>query len=148
VPATLAGSTNYKALLVDGAARIATATGDLGDGQTDWVLEANREYRRADDRSVFTANAARLFGFSGGATLANPVSVSGGSFWTGLSVDWTYMGATIACNGWTSSSAGVSGEVGLADQTGAGSIHAGAETCDRTTRTIGGASIGLLCIEQ
>lgn len=149
VPATLAGSTNYKALLVDGAARIATATGDLGDGQTDWALEANREYRRADDRSVFTANAARLFGFSGGATLTHTFGTGAGAFWTGLNIDWTYVGAgAISCNTWSSANAGVSGEFGLADQTGAGSIHAGAETCDRTTRAIGGASIGLLCIEQ
>lgn len=151
VPAALAGSSNYKALLVDGAARIATATGDLGDGQADWVLEANREYRRADGLSVFTTNAVRLFSFDvfgSGATLSNPVSVSAGSFWTGLSVDWTYMGAAIACNGWTSASAGVSGEVGAGDQTGLAAIHEGAETCNRTTRSVGGAPIGLLCIEQ
>ncbi len=77
-------SGTFRAMIVDGAARIASVTANAGDGQMDWVLQANTEYRRQDGTTVVgTTNSAALFTFP----LDN--AFGSGPAWTGLDTDWT-----------------------------------------------------------
>ncbi|MDV6234502.1 DUF1554 domain-containing protein [Leptospira ellisii] len=141
----------FKALLVSehggvGNTRLASRTTDanfngLGDGQVDWVLSANTEYRRIDGTTVvFQTNERRLFDFFPNNRLQNPFTDTNGlEIWTGLNPDWSVANS---CVDWTSNTAGGGdiGEIGFPDESDAGSVHLVAKNCDETAR--------LLCVQQ
>ncbi|EMJ92269.1 PF07588 family protein [Leptospira kirschneri str. JB] len=104
VPADLKGSPyySYKALLADGINRRASVAGNAGDGQINWVLQANTVYSQATTGTptIGTTNSKKLFTFP----LTNkirPDSITdlGGITWTGLNPNWTT--APYNCNNWT-----------------------------------------------
>lgn len=73
----------FKAFLVDpqNNMRRASVTADAGDGQIDWVLQANKQYRRSDGITIVaTSNAVRLFTFPLTASFVTGM----GGHWTGL----------------------------------------------------------------
>jgi hypothetical protein len=109
---TTAGLTTtgtYKALLVDGTARVAcinanctpTNAGDF----VDWVFEANTNYYRANGTTLIqTSGANRLLPFN----LLN--AMGAGSVWTGLSPSWT---TGVTCTAWTTTAGtGAFGDAG------------------------------------
>ncbi|WP_000836869.1 endostatin-like outer membrane lipoprotein LenD, partial [Leptospira interrogans] len=104
VPADLKGSPyySYKALLADGINRRASVTGNAGDGQINWVLQASTVYSQATTGTptIGTTNSKKLFTFP----LTNkirPDSITdfGSITWTGLNPNWTT--APYNCNNWT-----------------------------------------------
>ena len=98
------GST-YRALVVDGSTRIATVTGNAGDGQVGWVVAAYTRYTSAETSAlVFITDNTRLIGASGGQDrdLLAPIhSDDGWGSWTGANADWT--SSTSDCVNWSSS---------------------------------------------
>lgn len=104
VPADLKGSPyySYKALLADGINRRASVTGNAGDGQINWVLQASTVYSQATTGTptIGTTNSKKLFT----CPLTNkirPDSITdfGSITWTGLNPNWTT--APYNCNNWT-----------------------------------------------
>ncbi|WP_158586486.1 DUF1554 domain-containing protein [Leptospira stimsonii] len=147
-PNGLGTTGNFKALLVTGNAgagntRIASLNADanfngLGDGQVDWVLRADTEYRSANGTTiVFRTNSRRLFDFNPANSLQNSFTTTGGTgIWTALNPDWS---AAPSCTNWTVD-AGGQGEVGLPTEKDVQSIHIGTINCNTTAR--------ILCVEQ
>ena len=85
---TLGLSGTFKALIAAGNVSIRTATvsPDVGDGQVDWVLDANRTYVRTDiETTIGVTGANGLFTFP----LQNAFSDSAGQHWTGMLINWT-----------------------------------------------------------
>lgn len=125
-----------KAFLVGGATRRASQTANAGDGQIDWVLLANQQYRQANGTTVIgTTNANRLFTFP--LTAPSGLVSSGIVFKTGLTSTWMNSGND--CGAWSNT-------VGNQDL-GTGNIN--------NTTAIAGGSIAcanpgyyLLCVEQ
>ncbi|WP_165781766.1 DUF1554 domain-containing protein [Leptospira adleri] len=148
-PAGLGTTGRFKALLVTGignpdSTRIASMNVDanfngLGDGQTNWVLKADTEYRRTDGTTVvFRTNSRRLFDFLPANLLQNSFATTAGTgIWTALEGNWRSIGS---CAFWTSADAGDGGEIGLPNERDIQSIHGGTITCNTTAR--------VLCIEQ
>jgi hypothetical protein len=90
----------YKAMLVDGVSRKASATANAGDGQIDWVLLPNTAYFRSDGTTqIMTANVNGIFNFSVPLFLTNSFLGVMQSYWTGLNSDWTTFPSH--CNNWT-----------------------------------------------
>ena len=90
------GAGTFKALLVDGSARVActsaSCTAAMG---VDWVLAPNTTYYRADDSTqIGTTTAAATFAFA----IKNPISNSAATAFTGLDADWTTASAA-TCSG-------------------------------------------------
>ena len=116
--AQAAGGGSFKALLVDGTARVACTSANCAtSGATehkDWVLAAGQEYRRLGTTIVIgTTNSAGLFE----APLASAISVDSGiNWWTGFNPDYTDSGNNEQCGDWTNSIA--SGIFGASNQTG------------------------------
>ncbi|AOP34715.1 hypothetical protein A0128_13145 [Leptospira tipperaryensis] len=133
-PSGLTGT--YKAFLVS------TGTRTISPAKIDWVLYANKEYRRKDGTTVtFTTNAQAIV--SGNFTNG----IDGGTqtfFWDGLSDATWNVGNT--CQGWTSSLAGDGGQAGNTTDTAAFGAGAGGAfavdtwNCNLAQR--------LLCVEQ
>lgn len=123
----------WKALIVDGTARRATITGNVGDGQIDWVLLPDMKYVRASDGlEIMVTNSARLFPFG---NLSNPIAF-GRLPWTGLFGNWQ---GGPSCGNWTSGTGnGISGD---GSQTGSASIAFTLTTCTGQLRS-------LICVEQ
>lgn len=105
----------FKAFLVAGAGNIRTAsiTANAGDGQVEWVLQANKTYVQEDQTTVIqTSNANALWNFP----LQNPASSSAGQFWSGMNNNWTTGGTpnsnlcdTTSLTSWTTASFGTPG---------------------------------------
>ncbi|MCE9598948.1 MAG: DUF1554 domain-containing protein [Spirochaetia bacterium] len=128
-------SSDYKALIVDGANRQASATANLGDSQIDWVLKANTSYYLSDQTLLMTTNATSIFVF--GTLLAQPAT-SGVSWWTGMDLNWA---TGLACTGSVWASTGGSASRGLPGVTGTTAIGSAAgQLCTSTFR--------LLCVRQ
>ncbi|WP_244284559.1 DUF1554 domain-containing protein [Leptospira barantonii] len=126
----------YKALLVSNGTRTISPT------KVDWVLFANKEYRRQDGTTVtFTTNAQAIVT----ANFTN--GIDGGAqtfFWDGLSDAAWNVGST--CQGWTSVNAGDIGNAGNTTDTSAfGAGTGGAFAIDSWNCN---ARQNLLCIEQ
>lgn len=126
-------SGTYKAMVVDGATRIASTTANAGDGQVDWVLHATTEYRRPDGLIVMTSDANRIFVFG-----ALTTSIATGTFNTGLNADWT---TGTHCTGWTDNTAGGQRRFGNGSATAATAISQAQTGCNGATR-------GLYCAQQ
>ena len=130
----------FKALLVDGTARIACTsaqctTSGAAEG-VDWVLAPNTQYVRADGTTVIgTTSGAAIFSFP----LDASIGTSGLTYWTGLNTDWTT--STDSCAGWTQTS-GVFATQGLADFSDNNAIAGVGESC----ATLAGAFFA--CVEQ
>ncbi|WP_167881221.1 DUF1554 domain-containing protein [Leptospira gomenensis] len=150
-PANAPIGSTFKALLVSehggpGNTRLASRNTDadfngLGDGQVDWVLAADTEYRRMDGTTVvFKSNSKRLFDFNPFNEFQNSfTNVNGLEIWTGLNPDWS---VTNSCADWISNNGagGDTGEIGFPDGKDISSIHVGGKNCDETAR--------LLCVQQ
>jgi len=126
----------FKALIVDpqNNMRRASVTGNVGDGQIDWVLQANKQYRRSDGVTVVaTSNAVRLFTFA----LASSFVTGAGGHWSGLTATWTNDAAH--CTGWTNT--GGTGRDGADNAPTSAAIFNNATMCNTAGPT-------LICIEQ
>jgi hypothetical protein len=94
---------NYRAMVVDGSTRIASASPNAGNGQVGWVVGAYTRYVSAETGLlVFITDSSRLIGASGGSdqSLVNPVRASDDGYgaWTGANADWT---SGLDCADWT-----------------------------------------------
>lgn len=125
-------SSIYKAFIVDSNFADLRSASPLKN----WVLEASRDYYRADGTTLIGATSAqRVFAFP----LANSIGTSSIQAWTGLRNDWT-VNSTAECGDWKSSSAVGLGRVGDADSVSSASIDDEFVSCDETHR--------IICAEQ
>lgn len=124
----------YKALLSDGATRIATVTPNVGDGQAGWVLYASTQYRRPDGQVIMTTDSAKIFVFG---ALSN-IIVGTGTYHTGMNSGWN---AGVHCAAWTDNTNMNSTRYGTSNATGSTAISLTQTTCDAATR-------GLYCAQQ
>ena len=86
-----AATFTIKAFLVGGATRRASQSANAGDGQIDWVLLDNEQYRQAKGDTVIGINGAnKLFTFP--LTAASGFVDSGIAFKTGLTARWLSSG--------------------------------------------------------
>ena len=136
-----AGSSTYKAMLVDGTNRVACTTALCSGGTSehiDWVLQPNAEYYRSDGTTlILKTNANGIFDF--GANLTNSFDTSASTYWTGLLVDWTG-DANNRCLGWSYGEYGPTlGGYGTGDQTSSSAIS-GSDFCNVVRK--------LVCVEQ
>ncbi|MDI7195504.1 DUF1554 domain-containing protein [Leptospira santarosai] len=130
----------FKAMLVDGINRRASVTANQGDGQIDWVLKPNTEYRRVEVNPIITVgvtNFVGLFTFPLNSTWDH---FEGNNIWTGLNSDWT--GAPENCGMWMNPDA--HGRYGDSDRTTDEAISAGVSACDNS----GFIDPEILCVEQ
>ena len=118
---------DYKAFIVDGTTRRACSNSDCSGGVSenlDWVLKANTDYYRLDgttDTKIFTTNASGIVNFTGGTTLLTAIDSSSSTFWwTGIDVDWVYVGS--ACTTTWAATGGNSSR-GIGASTGSTSIR-------------------------
>lgn len=108
-------STSFKALIVDGVARVACQTGDgLSHctsgvtGQLDWVLSSDFPYFQSDGTTqIGWTNVSKHFVFP----LTTPLSSSAYDVWTGMNADWTSAGGH-NCSAFTSNSVAQDGNFG------------------------------------
>lgn len=91
-----------KAMIVsDSGIRRATITGDVGDGQVDWVLKPFASYVQSDNTTpIGTTNAVSLFTLP----IVNGIESPGVTTWTGLGTSW--QSDPNNCSNWTNSSSG------------------------------------------
>jgi hypothetical protein len=137
-PGKPTGGGTYKALIVDGAARVACTTANCSGGpgeHTDWVLQPNETYARSDGTTIIGAtNANGLFVFP----LTNSVVTVMRNMLTGTASNWTtHAGSN--CTAWTAT--GGNARYGVSTSTIATFIFAPISTsCANQSY--------LLCIEQ
>lgn len=124
----------YKAVISDGSTRIATVTSNVGDGQTNWVLYANQEYRRPDGVTIMTTNSNGLFVFG---TMSAIITATG-TYHTGMNLGWD---AGVHCNGWTDNTGGNSSRHGTSNVTGSTALSLTQNGCNTAAR-------GLYCAQQ
>jgi len=135
------GTGVYKALIVDGINRIASVSPNTGDGQVDWVLQANTNYYRADGTTLVMttdANGLMVFAVNGGSDLTNPFIPDTFNYWTGLASDWQTSNDT--CGTWNNNQNTSVGNMGLGSATTFEAIDSTSNNCDVTRK--------LLCVEQ
>jgi hypothetical protein len=132
-------SSSYKAMIVDGANRVACTTVDCSGGtgeHVDWVLQASKEYRRADESTAIgTTSTEGIFTFP----LDNTIDIAGAVtvIWTGLNgTDWTTHAEL--CNSWTDN---VMGKGRIHSATVDNSMGNASFICSNT-------SFKLYCVEQ
>ncbi len=149
------GSGTYKAFIVDGVNRIASITPGQGDGQVDWVINADTSYYRPDGFTLIgIANSKALFS----ANLTNTISATGINFWSGFyrpdngtsmtNVTWT-AGVTSICTAWTfggpgGGDGGLYGSISGTD----GRAFGGAFGSPAIGSSCGGSSFSLVCVQQ
>lgn len=128
-----AATYTVKAFLA-GSTRRASVSANAGDGQLDWVLLANQEYRQANGATVIgTTNSVRLFTFPLSAALVP----NGTSFKTGLTATWTNSGND--CGSWATTAGNQ--DLGNGNVTGSTAIAGGVIACTNP-------GYYLLCVEQ
>lgn len=119
----------------------AYCSGGAGEHQN-WVLDANREYRRNDGTTIIgTTNAEGLFV----PPLTNSLTGVNETFWTGFPDSWAVLniGSNNDCGSWTNPSSGGQVYFGTGDATDATAFSnslGNMGTCD--------ASRKILCVEQ
>ncbi|PJZ83957.1 DUF1554 domain-containing protein [Leptospira harrisiae] len=130
------GTGTYKAMVVDGVTRRASITGNVGDGQLDWVFAASRTYYQTAG-TIGTTSSGGLFI----STLTNTFSLNS-KYWTGLNTNWT-TNTSNTCNLWTSNSGSFTGVMGQGNSTAIADITAGwsADPCNLSNQQ-------LICVEQ
>ena len=137
------GTGTYKALIVDGVARVACTTAGCSGGtaeHTAWVLQPSTKYLRlSDSAAIMTTNANGIFVFG---TLTNSFDAGAGvNYWTGLQNNWTL--SPKHCTAWTNGVGGGpnTGQSGLSNATNQQAVAAPVFIdCGTLTR--------LLCVEQ
>lgn len=132
-----ASSGTYKAMIVDGTSRRASVTAAAGDGQIDWVLYADKQYKRPDGTAITSSSSTRLLIFpltSGISSFDIPTTV----VWTGLASDWT-TGANI-CLTWTDVSVGQFGATATEFDVTTTAIQSGTFNCSTPQ--------ALYCVQQ
>ncbi len=141
------GKGTYKALIVDGTNRIASASPNAGDGQVDWVLKPNAGYYQSDGKTpVMTTGGSGLFLFG---ALKNPFDPDvNDKYWTGLNLDWTTYpftnGANQNCNGWSyNADIWIRGTFGLGGLKDSSSIYGSYDAACNAT-----PSYHLICVQQ
>ena len=131
-----------KALIVDGATRVACTSADCSGGTSehvDWALQANRTYVMTDKTTVIgTTTDDGIFAFP----LTNAISSYNKYVWTGLYADWT---TGRSCYGWWTKSSSKSGSLGLAKYTDDLAIYSSSATDSTSCRYSKGY---LYCVEQ
>jgi len=100
-----AGSSTYKAMLVDGTRRVACTTTNCSEGGTsenvDWVFKPNTTYTQSDGTTpIFTTDAHGVFDLEANL-LTNSFDTSASTYFTGLMGDWTSSGHGQTCGGLT-----------------------------------------------
>lgn len=134
------GNGTYKALIVDGANRVACTTANCGGGTSehvDWVLSANTTYMRSDDTTTIgTTTSAGIFSFN----LTNAFSDTANGHWTGLNANWTTSGGDCGIEPWASSSSSFSGTIGSATSVDSDAISTSDDQCNFNDN--------LICVEQ
>ena len=144
---TEGGSTDYKALLVDGSNRVACTNANCASGtsgRTDWVLQANTTYYRSDGvTAIGTTDANGLFT----TTLTNTIdaiTLAPKQVWTGLNItggnEWM---AGADCANWTDGSTGF-GSYGYSGTTDVASAFYNQNNGSCSAA----ASFHLICVEQ
>ncbi|MCW7458148.1 DUF1554 domain-containing protein [Leptospira bandrabouensis] len=95
------GSQCKAMLSTDSGIRRATITGDVGDGQVDWVLKPFASYFQSDNTTpIGTTNAVSLFTLP----IVNGIESPGVTTWTGLGTSWQT--DPNDCSNWTNSISG------------------------------------------
>lgn len=136
-----AGTSTYKAMIVDGASRVACTTAFCTGGtaeHVDWVLATTTPYYRTDCTTLINTTSTKgLLSFG----LTNTISATNAGVWTGMSNGWV---ASNVCSSWASAAAGSNGDLGYTSYTNGGAINVGGttspDTCDN--------SFHLYCVEQ
>ncbi len=99
------GVGTYHALITDGTTRVACSTPDCTGGiseHVDWVLLANATYCRTDGTiEIGTTSNIGLINYP----LANTISASTNTIWTGLHIGWT---DNLDCSHWSDNATGPS----------------------------------------
>lgn len=136
-PVKPAGTGPYKAMLVDGSARVACTSALCGAGgvseHVDWVLQPSTDYVRPDGTAIGTTTSVGIF-----TSVTVGVGTNNSEVWTGLSSSWT---GSSNCGSWTDGTGGALGNIGLADDTSTGLIAMYLQYCDRT-------NVLIYCAEQ
>lgn len=136
------GGGTYKAMIVDGTARVACTTANCSGGlgeQVDWVLKPSTTYYRADGiTEIGITNTLGLFT----VPLTNSYSEALGTsepnnLWLGFVADWTTTGSH--CTAWSNTAGG--GRRGRRDSTDIQAIAYGSRPCSDIANA-------LLCVEQ
>lgn len=95
------GSQCKAMIATDSGIRRATITGDVGDGQLDWVLKPFASYVQADNTTpIGTTNAVSLFTLP----IVNGIESPGVTTWTGFGTSW--QSDPNNCSNWTNSISG------------------------------------------
>lgn len=129
-----AATFTVKAFLVGSTVRRASVSASVGDGQIDWVLLANQEYRQANGTTVIGITGAnRLFSFPLSAGFVN----SGISYKTGMDTAWRNSGND--CGAWSNTTGNQ--DLGNGNVTSNMSIFGGTIACTNP-------GYYLLCVEQ
>lgn len=112
--ASLPGASgDYKAMIVDGVNRQASATVNVGDSQINWVLKPGTAYYLPDQMRLMTTNANSIFVFG---TISALPATTGANWWTGMDPGWV---SALACTGsiWASTGGSASrGVPGVSDE--------------------------------
>ncbi|EMK24138.1 endostatin-like outer membrane protein LenE [Leptospira kirschneri] len=155
----------YKALLANNLPnyykRVATVTPNAGDGQENWILKPNTEYRRVDGvTKVMTTNSVGLFDFTN-ENLTNPFTSTFVNIWTGLNPDWTTRSLYTPtsegnCIAWVLSIGEYAnivygGTFGVANMINSHAIFDNFATCDSTAGVTSqgpAAPLSILCVGQ
>ncbi|MCA9582861.1 MAG: DUF1554 domain-containing protein, partial [Myxococcales bacterium] len=138
------GVGTYKALLVDGNARVACQSADCGLGGAsegvDWVLKPSMRYVvEGESGTVMTeTDENAIFVLPLEAPLADS-----GFLWSGVNQNWT---SGVSCSGWTNDALGGGdaywGSAGSLSSTHIGVLSNGSYGCNPTT------PMHILCVEQ
>ncbi len=130
----------YKAVITDGATRVACSVSNCGGGysQSDWVLGASTTYVRLDNTTIGTTGTTKIFSFS----LTNAISGTADTYWTGFISDWRAVSDSGTCTDWTVSTAGgtPAGKPGIGNSATSSAISTTNQNCD--------TSAHILCAEQ
>ncbi|OFZ26902.1 MAG: hypothetical protein A2381_19950 [Bdellovibrionales bacterium RIFOXYB1_FULL_37_110] len=130
-----ANTGTVKAFLSDGTNRVACTSADCSGGigeHIDWVLAANREYRRPGGAVVIgTTDAFGIFGFP----LLSEFYSSAGTIFTGMTTDYR---PANDCTNWTSTLG--TGTNGVLDSKLSNALSSADNSCNNTHH--------ILCVEQ
>jgi len=125
----------YKAMIGTAGIRVASITGNLGDGQIDWVLLPNQLYTRPDGTEIMTTNSVSIFVFG---NLTNSIGINATAIWTGISANWTIANGCGA--NWNDGSGGPFGGYGTPNLNTSNSIADSVWACNNVSN--------LYCVQQ
>ncbi len=130
------GTGTYKAMLVD------SSRSGNPLSQSDWVLQASKEYRRLDGiTSIGTTSNEAIFALSYGSPLSNTFSATvTGALWTGLYGQYDNWTTSYNCNNWTANSSGITGRYGAGYAVTSSAVDYGPGSCN--------VLANIICIQQ